>query len=83
MRLLAPLVLLLAQPVAAQEVTKAGGAKLRLLDKLSGQVSDMVLADGQSQSQNRRSCHLAHHARSPFRCPILGRTFHDPATRSI
>ncbi len=55
MRLLALLVLLLAQPVAAQEVTKAGGAKLRLLDKLSGQVSDMVLADGQSQSFGRLS----------------------------
>lgn len=44
------LLLLLAHPAAAQEVTKAGGAKLRLLDKLSGQVTDMVLADGQSQS---------------------------------
>ena len=53
MKRLALAVLLLAQPAAAQEVSKAGGAKLRLLDKLSGQVSDMVLADGQSQNFGR------------------------------
>ncbi len=55
MKRLAFLVLLLGQPASAQDVSKAGGAKLRLLDKLSGQVTDMVLANGQSQSFGRLS----------------------------
>jgi hypothetical protein len=38
----------LSGPVAAQEVTSASGAVLRVLDKISGHTSDIELATGQS-----------------------------------
>lgn len=37
----------------AQGAADAPGARLRLLDKLTGQVTDLVLASGQSQSVGR------------------------------
>lgn len=45
--------LVLATPLAAQEMTDAPGARLRVLDKLTGVVEDMVLSVGQSQSMGR------------------------------
>lgn len=42
-----------ALPVAAQDAVEAPGARLRVLDKLTGQVTDMVLADGQAQTVGR------------------------------
>jgi hypothetical protein len=52
MRLLA-LLLLSAAPVFAQDVADAGAAKLRVLDKLTGEISDLTLAQGQSVSIGR------------------------------
>jgi hypothetical protein len=45
--------LLTAAPVFAQEVADASAAKLRLLDKLTGAVTDLTLSKGQSQSFGR------------------------------
>lgn len=44
---------LMAGPLAAQEMTDAPGARLRVLDKLTGVVQDMVLSAGQSQVMGR------------------------------
>ena len=41
---------LVAAPALAEEMADAPGAKLRVLDKLTGQVQDVTLAVGQSQS---------------------------------
>lgn len=51
-RLLACL-LLSAAPALAQEVSDASAAKLRLLDKLTGAVTDLTLSKGQSQAFGR------------------------------
>ena len=51
-RLLA-LLLLVATPALAQEVADAAAAKLRVLDKLTGEVSDLTLAKGQSKTIGR------------------------------
>lgn len=51
-RLLA-LLLLVATPALAQEVADAAAAKLRVLDKLTGEVSDLTLAQGQSKTIGR------------------------------
>lgn len=58
MKRLALGVMLLAQPLFAQDVSEAAGAKLRLLDKLSGQTSDIVLADGEAQNFGHLSVRL-------------------------
>lgn len=44
---------LLAGAASAQDVAEAPGAKLRLLDKLTGKVSDLDLSKGQSQTVGR------------------------------
>ena len=51
-RLWAAALVLAAGPALAQ-VTDATGARLRLLDKLTGEISDMTLANGQSQTVAR------------------------------
>lgn len=58
MKRVALALMLFAAPLHAQDVSEASGAKLRLLDKLSGQTSDMVLADGQEQSFGRLTVRL-------------------------
>lgn len=42
--------LVAAGPLSAMQMSEAPGAKLRLLDKLTGAVTDMDLSNGQSQS---------------------------------
>ncbi len=49
MRLLA-LLFLMAGPASGMAMSDAPGAKLRLLDKLTGQITNMDLSNGQSQS---------------------------------
>lgn len=44
------ILLLLSGPALAMEMSDAPGAKLRLLDKLTGAITDMDLSNGQSQS---------------------------------
>lgn len=39
-----------ASPMAAQDMAEATGARLRLLDKLTGEVQDLTLGNGQSQT---------------------------------
>ena len=50
MKRLAICMSLLAGMASAQEAADAPGAKLRLLDKLTGQVTDLNLSKGQSQT---------------------------------
>lgn len=50
MKRLALALVVLAGPALAQEMADAPGAKLRVLDKLTGEVQDITLAVGQSQS---------------------------------
>ena len=52
MRLLA-LLLLTTAPALAQDVADAGAAKLRVLDKLTGEITDLSLAQGQSVTIGR------------------------------
>ncbi|MBP6737229.1 MAG: DUF2155 domain-containing protein [Rhodobacteraceae bacterium] len=52
MRLWAAALLLTASPALAQ-VTDATGARLRLLDKLTGEITDITLANGASQTVAR------------------------------
>ena len=49
----AALLLLMASPAVAMEMSDAPGAKLRLLDKLTSAVTDMDLSNGQSQTVGR------------------------------
>lgn len=53
MKYLALWLSLLASAASAQDVAEAPGAKLRLLDKLTGKVSDLDLSKGQSQTVGR------------------------------
>lgn len=53
MKRLAICLSLLASMASAQEVADAPGAKLRLLDKLTGKVTDLDLSNGQSQTVGR------------------------------
>ena len=53
MKYLALWLSLLASAASAQDVAEAPGAKLRLLDKLTGKVSDLELSKGQSQTVGR------------------------------
>ena len=46
----AVLLALMAGPALAQGAADGPGARLRLLDKLTGQVTDLTLANGQSQT---------------------------------
>jgi hypothetical protein len=47
--LFAPLAcLMLAAPVAAQQVVSGAGGELRILDKLTGTVTDLTLANGET-----------------------------------
>jgi hypothetical protein len=52
------LLLLLATPLQAADVLEAKGAQIRVLDKLSGVVSDYDLAVGQRQAEGRLSVQL-------------------------
>ena len=53
MKRLAICLSLLASLAIAQQVAEAPGAKLRLLDKLTGKVTDLDLSNGQSQTVGR------------------------------
>ena len=53
MKRLAICLALCAQMAAAQTVEDAPGAKLRLLDKITGTLTDMDLSNGQSQTVGR------------------------------
>ena len=44
------ILMLLSGPASAMAMSDAPGAKLRLLDKLTGAITDMDLSNGQSQS---------------------------------
>jgi hypothetical protein len=46
MRWLAGVLICLASPVLAEDMADAPGAKLRILDKLTGEVQDVTLARG-------------------------------------
>ena len=52
-RILAVLALLIAAPVAAEEVTLGTGAMLRGLDKVSGETTDIEMENGTSASYDR------------------------------
>jgi len=41
---------LLAAPLFAQDFAEAPGAKLRMLDKLTGEVSDLLLSNGETKT---------------------------------
>jgi hypothetical protein len=58
MRWLALAVLCLAGPLQAQELAEAPGAKLRILDKLTGEVQDVTLARGQAVVTGRLTVQL-------------------------
>ncbi len=58
MKRLVLVLLLAASPLSAADVQEAKGAQLRMLDKLSGEVSDYDLAVGQSQAEGRLSVRL-------------------------
>jgi hypothetical protein len=58
MRALAAALLFFAGAALAQEVADAPGARLRVLDKLTGDVQDVTLAAGQSQSFGRLTVQL-------------------------
>jgi hypothetical protein len=49
---------LIAAPAFAAGVEQAGGAKLRMLDKLTGQVTDLDLGNGKSQEFGRLTVQL-------------------------
>lgn len=55
---LALALVLMAAPAMAQEFAEAPGAKLRVLDKLTGAVADLVLSDGQSKVEGRLTVQL-------------------------
>ncbi|WP_322895109.1 MULTISPECIES: DUF2155 domain-containing protein [unclassified Yoonia] len=51
MRLTACLIaLLIAAPLAAQQVMSGSGAEIRLLDRLTGAVTDLTMNSGQSEN---------------------------------
>ena len=52
------LLMLTASVGNAQDITEATGAKLRVLDRLTGEVTDLVLADKQSQVFGRVTVQL-------------------------
>ena len=58
MKRLAVLCAFLASPVLAQEMADAPGAKLRILDKLTGEVQDVTLGRGQSIVMGRLTVQL-------------------------
>ena len=58
MKALALALVLAASPLHAADVQEAKGAQLRMLDKLSGVVSDYDLAIGQSQTEGRLTVRL-------------------------
>lgn len=58
MKQLASLLALIAAPVLAQEMAEARGAKLRILDKLTGEVQDVTLGRGQSLVAGRLTVQL-------------------------
>ncbi len=49
---------LIAAPALAADVDQAPGAKLRMLDKLTGQVTDLDLGNGKSQKFGRLTVQL-------------------------
>ena len=53
MRLLCALAMLALPQLAGAQIVQAGGAHLRVLDKMSGVVSDYTLATGATQVQGR------------------------------
>ena len=58
MKRLAFLLMMLAGPVTAQEMADAPGAKLRILDKLTGEVQDVTLGRGQAMTTGRLTVQL-------------------------
>ena len=58
MKRLAFSLLLLAGPLAAQEMAEAPGARLRILDKLTGEVQDVTLGRGQAMTTGRLTVQL-------------------------
>ena len=58
MKPLALVLALLAAPAMAQDMASAPGAMLRILDKLTGAVNDVTLADGQSTTIGRVTVQL-------------------------
>jgi hypothetical protein len=50
--------MLAASPAVAQEMDEAPGGVVRLLDKVTGQVSDLSLSRGQSMTQGRLTVQL-------------------------
>lgn len=50
--------LLLAGPMGAQEMAEAPGARLRILDKLTGEVQDVTLGRGQAMTTGRLTVQL-------------------------
>lgn len=58
MRWLAGVLICLASPVLAEDMADAPGAKLRILDKLTGEVQDVTLARGQSVVTGRLTVQL-------------------------
>ena len=55
---LAAILLVLATAASAQDLAEAGAAQLRVLDKLTGQVSDLTLSKGQSKAVGRLSVQM-------------------------
>ncbi len=49
---------LTAAPLVAQEVTSAPGGELRVLDKTTGQVTDLTLATGETENVGQLSVTL-------------------------
>ena len=81
-RLWAAALVLAAGPALAQ-VTDATGARLRLLDKLTGEISDMMLANGQSQTVARLTVQVdacRYPADNPTAEAYAHLTIHDSAS---
>lgn len=78
-------VLLLAAPAVAQDVAEATGARLRLLDKLTGEITDMTLADGESQTVARLTVRVdacRYPADNPTADAFAHVTVHDTAAEA-
>ena len=58
MKPLALVLAVLAAPAMAQDMATAPGAQLRILDKLTGAVHDVTLADGQSTTIGRMTVQI-------------------------
>ena len=82
MKIWAAALVLAAGPALAQ-VTDATGARLRLLDKLTGEITDLTLANGQSQSVARLNVQVdacRYPADNPTAEAYAHLTIHDAAS---